>query len=76
MDFLGWSVNILLVLLGSAALFAMSIVSFVIIVFLYYCFGFSSAGVRMDWHAVFCVYSGLLYILNVKHSNRATKVHS
>lgn len=33
MDFLGWSVNILLVLLGSAALFAMSIVSFVIIVF-------------------------------------------
>lgn len=27
----------------------------------------------MDWHAVFCVYSRLLYILNAKHSNRATK---
>lgn len=50
MDFLGWSVDILLVLLGSAALFAMNIGSFVSVV-LHYCFDFlkrrSSDGLGM-----------------------------
>lgn len=65
MDFLGWSVDILLVLLGGVALFAMSTVWFVSI--LYYCFGFlkrrSSDGLACGY-----VYSSLLYILDAMHS--------